>query len=348
MEWTDVKVRIGDLTPWIEDPRYITKDYASRIVISLEEFGQTSPLLIGPTNEVYDGRIRLGLLLEKYGDDYIVDAKRCSIELTEQDKIKLSIYIHKGATGRFNYDALANNYELSDLINWGFTERELLGDKGVDMEFIPENISITELRPHPKNYRKHPADQIAHIQASIKEHGFYRNIVLANDRVILAGHGVYEACKDMGMKEVPCIVLDIASNSVQALKILSGDNEIGHLAEIDDRALTDILKEIKDIDPDGLLGTGYDAMMLANLVMVTRPVSEIKDFDAAAEWVGMPEYDEGKKRFMVSIYFETEEDRGLFMEKHSDVSIMTRGAEIWSGWWPARERKDLKSVKFEA
>lgn len=58
------------------------------------------------------------------------------------------------------------------------------------VEFQHEMIEIQTLKPHPRNYRTHPEDQIAHLIESISKHGFYRNVVIAKEGTILAGHGV--------------------------------------------------------------------------------------------------------------------------------------------------------------
>lgn len=211
-------------------------------------------------------------------------------------------------------------------------------------DFKLETVNISELHPHPRNYRGHPDDQINHLMESIKEHGFYRNIVIARDGTILAGHGVVKAVEKMGIESVPVIRLDVDSDDTRALKVLAGDNEIGKLGEIDDRALSEMLKEIKDFDIDGLLGTGYDEMMLANLAMVTRPASEIKDFDAAAAWAGMPEYEEGgdDKAIRVMVTFRSEEDKMKF----ASILGLSFTDKTKATWWPAKKNEDYSSVKF--
>ena len=55
---------------------------------------------------------------------------------------------------------------------------------------IIETIDIEKLIPHPDNYKEHPDQQLDHIIRSIEDHGFYRNVVIAKDNTILAGHGV--------------------------------------------------------------------------------------------------------------------------------------------------------------
>lgn len=213
--------------------------------------------------------------------------------------------------------------------------------------FQPKIISIEEIFPHPQNYRKHPEDQLQHLVESIKEHGIYRNIIIAKDNIILAGHGVVEACKKMELKAVPVIQLDIESQSPQALKILTGDNEISHLGEIDDRMLSEILRDIKVKDINGLLGTGYDEKMLANLVMVTRPASEIANINEAKEWVGMPDYEEENKCWKAVINFDTIEERHEFIKQLDFKNVNGRESDVCSLWWPDREREDPSSVIVE-
>jgi len=201
-------------------------------------------------------------------------------------------------------------------------------------DFDLETVAIADLRPHPRNYRSHPDDQIEHLVESIRQNGLYHNIVVARDNTILAGHGVVQAAGKMGFESLPVIRLNLEPDDSRALKVLAGDNEITHLAEIDDRELSKILKEVNEFD--GLLGTGYDERMLANLVFVTRPQSEIADFDAAAEWVGMPEYDSSEEPIQLIVNFRNVDDRAAFLEG-VDLKTMSRGGRALTAWWPPKE-----------
>ena len=204
---------------------------------------------------------------------------------------------------------------------------------------------IETLKPHPKNYKKHPEDQLKHICRSIEENGIYRNIIISSDDVILAGHGVVQACKKLNIKSVPTLKLNIASTDQKATKLLTADNEVSHLGEVDERALSDVLKDILDNTGD-LLGTGYDEMMLSNLLFVTRPNSEVKDFDEAAEWVGMPDYEAKEDNPKWIINFRTKEEREDFKKLINCDGGKMEG-KTWSTWFPPRENEDLKSVKYE-
>ena len=211
-----------------------------------------------------------------------------------------------------------------------------------------EYVAANELKPHPKNYREHPADQLEHIVQSIKENGHYRNVVIAKDGTILAGHGVVKASKQLNLETIPVVRLDLAPDDPKAVKVLTGDNEIAHLGVVDDRLLSELLKEVKESDIDGLLGTGYDDAMLANLVMVTRDSSEIKDFNAAAEWVGMPDFEAATPSTRLVLHFDDEQGRdSLIAELGVKVHKPAGEGSAWSAKWPPRPDDDRASKRIE-
>lgn len=206
-------------------------------------------------------------------------------------------------------------------------------------------LSVADLVPHPRNYKAHPDDQIAHIMESIRTHGVYRNVVVARDgRTILAGHGVREAALRLKRETVLGVRVDLDPGEPLALKLLAGDNEMARLGMTDDRGLTELLRDVKD--SAGLLGTGFDDMMLANLLMVSRPASEVRDFNSAAEWVGMPEYESGGTLPKLVITFLNEEDRKQFTEQQG-IRIDKVAGLTWSTRWPFTEREDVAGVRFE-
>lgn len=205
-------------------------------------------------------------------------------------------------------------------------------------------VNPTKLKPHPRNYRRHNGVQLDHIKASIEEHGIYRNVVIAKDNTILAGHGVVLAAIELEMKSLPVVKMDIDPDSPQALKILAGDNEIARLAMNDDRELVRLLTEIQNDDLADLLGTGYDEAMLAALAMVARPPDEIADFDEMSEWVGMPEYGGIDLQLKIVVNCDTQEDKDAFAKK---LGITLPPNKVVSMWWPPREDDDVVNVKFK-
>lgn len=203
---------------------------------------------------------------------------------------------------------------------------------------------VSELKPHPRNYQQHPEIQLRHMMKSIETHGFYRNIVVARDNTILAGHGVTEAAIRLGIAEVPVVKMDIEYNDPRAIKLLTGDNEISNLSIVNDRMLTELLKEVMGEGEVGLSGTGFDEGQLATLLMITRPATEIKDKDEAAEWVGMPEFKiEGATYKQMIVSFENEENRQEFARRLG----LTLTDKTRSCWFPDRPSDDVAAIAFQ-
>jgi len=132
--WTNERRKLKDLKPWERNPRQITKEQARRLAESFDEFGQVETIAISPTDDVYNGHQRLAVLMEKHGGDYEVEVRISSRALTEKEREKLTVYLNKGAAGEWNFDALANGFEVDELIEWGFRPEELGLDKDYGIE----------------------------------------------------------------------------------------------------------------------------------------------------------------------------------------------------------------------
>lgn len=122
--WTNVTVRLGDLQPWPRNPRQIKEDQARRLSESFDQFGQVETLAIGPDGEIYNGHQRLNVLMAESGPDYEIEARQSSRPLTEKEREKLTVYLHKGAAGEWDFDALSG-WDVGDLLDWGFEDFEL-------------------------------------------------------------------------------------------------------------------------------------------------------------------------------------------------------------------------------
>jgi hypothetical protein len=116
---------LGELVPWPRNPRQIRQDQARRLSESLDEFGQVDVIAIGPGGEVYNGHQRLNVWAEEHGPDMEVVVRVASRALTEKEREKLVVLLHRGATGEWDFDVLANEFELGELLEWGFEERDL-------------------------------------------------------------------------------------------------------------------------------------------------------------------------------------------------------------------------------
>ncbi|MBM3956959.1 MAG: ParB N-terminal domain-containing protein [Gemmatimonadetes bacterium] len=147
-------------------------------------------------------------------------------------------------------------------------------------------LAIADLKPHPRNYQRHPEAQRDELVKSIRRHGAYKNAVVSADGYILAGHGILAAARADGWKEWPCEVRPYNHDHPDALNLIVTDNEVGNpaneLGPDPDRELLAAL--LKDVEAStGLAGTGYDEKALAALLAEMAGPEPPKDF---------PEYDE--------------------------------------------------------
>ena len=115
-------------------------------------------------------------------------------------------------------------------------------------------MPIGRLIPYVRNARTHSADQVAQIAASIAEFGFTNPILIGEDDVIIAGHGRLMAAQQLGLTEVPVIVLDHLSET-QRRALVIADNRLAENAGWDQELLRAELAALRDEEFDlDLLG----------------------------------------------------------------------------------------------
>lgn len=180
-------------------------------------------------------------------------------------------------------------------------------------DFPVEHVPLDQIRPHPRNYRVHPKDQLDHLVESITRHGIYKPIVTAQDGTILAGHGVALAAHSMGIDAVPIRRLPLHPDDPQALKILAGDNEIARLGEVDDKMLAEILRQVKAEDSTGLMGTGFDDKSFSALLLNMSPVADGEEpkGEAYTTKIEVPTYNPSNVKPNVPELFDDEKTKKL-------------------------------------
>lgn len=123
---------------------------------------------------------------------------------------------------------------------------------------------LDRLRPYERNARTHSPEQVAQIAASIQEFGFTNPILVDGADGILAGHGRLAAAKDMGLAEVPVIVLDHLTPDQRRAYILA-DNQLALNAGWDMELLQQEVVGLNLADFDLSL-LGFDDDMIAGLL----------------------------------------------------------------------------------
>lgn len=141
---------------------------------------------------------------------------------------------------------------------------------------------IAFLVPDEKNPRTHPKTQLAQLRKSIAQFGFTQPILALSDGKIVAGHGRREAALELGLTEVPVIIVD-GWTKAQIKAYMIADNQIALNSGWDEELLTLNLMELEEAktaeDEDlSLEITGISAYSLKRLLneeTVTQQISAI-------------------------------------------------------------------------
>lgn len=136
INWTIQKRRIKDLKPHPKNPRKLSKHDGDKLKQSITEFGLIDKPIITTDDLIIGGHQRVAIL-KKIG---VTDVE-CHVPdrvLTQKEIDKLCIMMNR-VHGEFDFDILANEFEISDLLEAGFTEQELEMPEPVDSVDAPKD-----------------------------------------------------------------------------------------------------------------------------------------------------------------------------------------------------------------
>tara|TARA_R100000655_G_scaffold93664_1_gene134967 strand:- start:1761 stop:2795 length:1035 start_codon:yes stop_codon:yes gene_type:complete len=329
---------ISSLKPYKYNSRKHPEHQVKALAASIEKFGFTQPIVCTENFTILAGHGRfeaakiLGLAQVPI---------RIVSNLSSEEK-KAYIIADNKISEQSEWDQDNLLHELSELQGFDAgSELNSLLDQTTFLETKAQQVSLDKIKPHPRNYKSHPPEQLEHLKKSIEENGIYRNILVAEDYTILAGHGVVEAAVALGLTSVPILRINISPNDPKALKLLTADNEVSHLAESNMREMSEILKEL--LVEDDLLGTGYDKQKLENLLLVSRSKDELKAVKEEEGWGDYMDFDPLKPAIKLVINFENENDRQDFAK--------TIGAQITEKtkflWWPFKEKQKHAHLEYQ-
>jgi len=138
-----VNRKIKDLIRAEYNPRELTKDQYNHLKDSLLRFGVVDPVIVNKhpdRDNIIIGGHQRSKVWEDMGNDKIPTVE---LSLTLDKEKELNVRLNKN-TGQFDMDMLANNFDTEDLIEWGFSEGELVGFDEVDLEAEEDDFDVPE------------------------------------------------------------------------------------------------------------------------------------------------------------------------------------------------------------
>ena len=138
---------------------------------------------------------------------------------------------------------------------------------------------LASLRPFERNPRTHSAAQITQIVASIKAFGWTNPILIGAEGDIIAGHGRALAAAELGLADVPVIVLSHLSPT-QRRALVIADNKLALNSGWDDKLLALELGDLRSMDFDLTL-TGFSMPEIGTIF--AKQTAGLTDPDDAPE-----------------------------------------------------------------
>lgn len=123
IKWTTEKRKISELIPTENNPRTLTEKKKKDLEKSIKKFDLAEIPAINTNNKILAGHMRLKVLQELKGDIEI-DVRVPNRELTEKEAQEYLVRSNKN-TGEWDFDMLANEFEIDELTEWGFMDFEL-------------------------------------------------------------------------------------------------------------------------------------------------------------------------------------------------------------------------------
>ena len=132
---------------------------------------------------------------------------------------------------------------------------------------VPQGVErwrIRKVRPYERNARTHSVEQVGQIAASIEEFGFTNPILVAASGEIIAGHGRLMAAQQLGLQEVPVVVLEHLTPEQRRAYVIA-DNKLAEAGGWNDEMLAAEL-DVLQVEGFNMELLGFDADELGALL----------------------------------------------------------------------------------
>tara|TARA_Y100001937_G_C7026832_1_gene288173 strand:+ start:274 stop:762 length:489 start_codon:yes stop_codon:yes gene_type:complete len=124
------KIEISKLKPARYNPRQISTKQYNDLKKSIERFGLVDPIIVNKDNTVIGGHQRLKII-KSLGEKTI----GCVVlDLTKEQERELNVRLNKN-TGEFDFDILSTEFDIDELVDWGFKHIDL----GLNIDKIDED-----------------------------------------------------------------------------------------------------------------------------------------------------------------------------------------------------------------
>ncbi len=119
LKWISTDITIRELKDYEHNPRSMSKKDFDKLVRSIKEDGYHQRILVDTNNIIIGGHSRKkALLAAGYTNNDTIQVLKAAHALTDDEFKRLNIRDNI-RMGDFDFDILANNFEIEDLVDWG-------------------------------------------------------------------------------------------------------------------------------------------------------------------------------------------------------------------------------------
>jgi len=137
-------IKSSKLKPATYNPRQISTKQYKDLSKSIATFGLVDPIIVNKDYTVIGGHQRLKVLNEMH-----TDTIPCVVlDLSKEKERELNVRLNKN-TGDFDIDILANEFDIDELVDWGFKHIDL----GLNIDKITEGNTEDDHIPEVKESR---------------------------------------------------------------------------------------------------------------------------------------------------------------------------------------------------
>lgn len=126
LTWKTELRKVSELKEYSKNPRQILKNQFDQLIKSIKKFDYVELVAIDVDNTIIAGHMRIRALKKLKRDKELIEIRVPSRKLTEEEFEEYLIRSNLN-TGDFDYDVLANAYNPINLLEYGFTEEQLIG-----------------------------------------------------------------------------------------------------------------------------------------------------------------------------------------------------------------------------
>ena len=160
---------LSELKPYKNNSKIHPEQQIKNIIASIKQFGFTQPIVCDEEKTILSGHGRYEAAKQMQIDEVPI---RIVENLTDAQKKAYVIADNKIAE-QSEWDENKVLEELGNISNLDDLHQDIVNllDFNTFSFYTVRQMAVADLKPHPKNYKSHPADQLEHLKQSITDNG---------------------------------------------------------------------------------------------------------------------------------------------------------------------------------